>query len=140
MKRQLPTRTAWAVIFLSLLVALLLLCAGGLALQQTGGAQSGERGHDAPGCVASADHAALDGAPLLASGEALDSDETTPLNFEHFNTLALCLFLVSLGLLLGSGLVGRSAEQRLLELLRLPSILPLAPATSPLSLLEIFRV
>lgn len=143
MKRRLPTRTVWAEAFLYLTVALLLLCAGGLALQQSGATQAGERVHDAPGDpggVASTNHAALDGAALLASGEALDSNEPLPLNSEHLNTLALGLFLVSLGLLLGSGLVGRGSKQRLLELLRLPSVLPLAPATSPLSLLEVFRL
>lgn len=126
---------------LSLAVALLLLGAGGLALQQhSGGARAEAQGHDAPWSITGVDHAAPDSVSLLASGEALDSDETLPVSFEHLNALALGLFLVSLGLLLGAGLVGRGAEQRLLTLLRLPSVVPRNCLRTPLSVLEVFRL
>lgn len=122
MKRPIPNRTAWIAALLAL--ALLLLFAGGLALQQSGGA----------------DPAAPDGSHLPASVETLDSDRVSPANFEHLNVLALGMFLVSLGLLLGSGLAGCGAQRRLLELLRLPSITPLPPARPLLSALEVFRL
>lgn len=125
MKQRPPHRAARTAIILSLAAVLLSLCAGGLALQQPGGAPAG----DHPG-----------GPYISASMEALDSDETFPVDFDRLNVLALGLFLVSLGLLLGSGLVGRGAEQRLLELLRLPSVIPLLPVRSPLSALEVFRI
>lgn len=124
MKPLNPERTARIAALLALAVALLLLCAGALTLQNSGGV----------------DRAAPGGSHYLASVEALDSYGTDPAGSEYLNALALGSFLVSLGLLLGAGLVGRGSERRLLELLRLPPVIPLTPARSPLSVLEVFRL
>lgn len=124
MKLATPSRAARIVVLFALAVALLLLCAGSLALQNSGGV----------------DRAAPGGSHYLASVEALDESEQTSSSFEYLNALVTSLFLVSLGMLLGAGLVGRGSERRLLEILRLPPVIPLAPARSPLSVLEVFRL
>lgn len=138
MRRRPPNRAVRIVTLLTLAAALLLLCVGGIALQQTGASAESQGSHGSPGVVAG--HAALDGPHLPASVESPDSEETLPVGSEHLNTLVLGLFLVSLGLLLGARLAGQAAERRLLELLRLPSVLPLVPARAPLSALEVFRL
>ena len=115
----------------------LLLCLGGLAVQDAD-ADAGDREGGTTGVVDS--HAALDGAHLPVPMETPDSEEKFPVGYEHLNALALGLFLVSLGLLLGAGLAGRAFERRLLELSRLPSSTPVAPARAPLSALEVFRI
>ena len=122
MKLATPSRTARIAVLIAF--ALALLCAGELALQHAGGV----------------DRAAPGGSHYLASVEALDESEQESSTFEYLNALATSLFLVSLGMLLGAGLVGRGSERRLLELLRLPSFTPLTPARSPLSALEVFRL
>ena len=124
MKPLNPERAARIAALLALAVALFLLCAGELALQNSGGVD-----RDAPG-----------GSHYLASVEALDSYETEPAGAEYLNALALGSFLVSLGMLLGAGLIGSGSERRLLEFLRLPPVIPLTPARSPLSVLEVFRL
>lgn len=137
MRRRLPNRAARTATLLTLVAALLLLCVGGTALQQTE-AGAGERGGG--DSVVAAGHAAIGGSHLPDLIEALDAKETFPVGYEHLNALSLGLFLISLGLLIGAGLVGRDGERRLLELLRLPSVIPLAPARAPLSALEVFRL
>ncbi len=122
MKLATPSRTARIAALIAF--ALVLLCAGGIALQHSGGV----------------DRAAPGGSHYLASVETLDESEQAYSAFEYLNALVTSLFLVSLGLLLGAVLVGRGSELRLLELLRLPSFTPLAPARSPLSALEVFRL
>lgn len=117
-------RTPGIAILLTLAAVLALLCAGSLSLQDSGGV----------------DRAAPDGSHYLASVEALDSGEAAHSDSEYLTTLLLSSFLVSLGLLLGAGLVGRFRERSLLEALRLAPVIPLAPARPPLSALEVFRL
>lgn len=116
--------TARVAVSLTLVLALVLLCAGSLALLNSGGA----------------DRAAPEGSHYLASVESLDSGESAPADSVQINTLLLCSFLVSLALLLGVGLDGRGSERRLLERLRLPRVIPLKPVGHPLSMLEVFRL
>jgi hypothetical protein len=77
---------------------------------------------------------------LLSVVETPDSEELYPAGSDYLNTLFQGFFLVSLGLLLGAGLVGRALERRLLELRRLKSSTPLARARPSLSRLEVFRL
>lgn len=134
MGREDLIRAAWLPAFAA--AALLLLFAGGLALQHASGMQ-GLSGH---GAVARADHAQPGGFPVPASAETLESEETAPVEVERLNALSLCLFLVSLGLLLGVGRAGRGAELRRLDRLRLPAVVPRLPTGHPLPLLEVFRI
>lgn len=116
---------------LTLLVALA-LCAGGLALQSSHATSAtGDAGHGSE---------MLSGSHLQAPAESPEPSETVPADYEHLSALAFGLFLVSLGLLLGAGFVGRAAERRLLERLRLPAVLPFTPSRRPLSALEVFRL
>lgn len=125
MRRWSPNR-ATRMSALLLIVAVALLLAGGSVSQQPDGAAAG--------------HSQQSGSHIAVSVESLDSEESAPVDSERLNVLALGLFLVSLGLLLGSGLVGRGSRQRLLELLRLPSVIPVVPARAPLSAMEVFRL
>lgn len=138
MKRRLPNHTARLARLLTLALAVLLLCAGGLALDQAGAGASVSQDSGVVTHHAGSDGS--DGLHLPSVVETPDSEETYPAGSEHLNTLVLGLFLVSLGLLLGAGLFGRASERRLLELLRLPSITPLSPARLPVSALEVFRL
>jgi hypothetical protein len=113
-------------------LAILLLCAGLLALHQL---QQGEQG-----VSGAASYQVLDGSHLLSVVETPDSEELYPAGSDYLNTLFQGLFLVSLGLLLGAGLAGSVSERRLLELRRLPSSTPLARYRPPLSKLEVFRL
>lgn len=124
MKSPTPERTYRIAALLTLAAAMLLLCAGSLALQHSGGV----------------DRAAPDGSHYLASVESLDSGGAATPESEQLNALLPGSFLVSLGLLLGAGLAGSGSERRLLETLRLPPVIPLAPARPPLSSLEVFRL
>lgn len=132
MKRSLSGYRSRAVSLVTLGLAILLLCAGLLALHQL---QQGEQG--ASGTTS---HQVSEGSHLLSVVETPDSEELYPAGSDYLNTLFQGLFLVSLGLLLGAGLVGRASERRLLELRRLPSSIPLARARPPLSRLEVFRL
>lgn len=136
MTRSLP-RHAVRIASLLALAAALLLVAGAHAAQPAGAdARDGGSGHEA-GVVA--DGSATGDSHLPGPVEAPDSEEVSPVGSEHLTMLVLGLFLVSLALLSGAGLVGRTAG-RLLERLRLPSVTPLAPVRGPLSLLEVFRL
>lgn len=120
-----------------LVLALLLLCGGGLVVQQTGLNAGTPRSHDTG---VGADLAPPNGSHLPALLESPDAEEASQGVYEHLTALMPGLFLVSLGLLLGAGLAGSAGERHLLELLRLPSVLPLTPAKASLSELEVFRL
>lgn len=132
MKRSLPGYRTRAVSLVTLGLAILLLCAGLLALHQL---QQGEQG-----VSGATPHQISDGSHLLSVVETPDSEELYPAGSDYLNTLFQGFFLVSLGLLLGAGLVGRALERRLLELRRLKSSTPLARARPSLSRLEVFRL
>lgn len=110
----------------------LLLYAGGLAAQHSG---AGERAGEDAGVVVGSGYPG--GLHLPALVEAPDSGEASPVGSERINALALGLFLVSLGVLLGAGLAGR--EHRL-EALRLAPVRPWLPARVPLSALQVLRL
>ena len=76
MKLATPSRKARISALIAF--ALVLLCAGGIALQHSGGV----------------DRAAPGGSHYLASVEALDSYETEPAGSEYLNALVTSLFLL----------------------------------------------
>lgn len=131
-KRLLSGYRCRTVSLVTLGLAILLLCAGLLALHQP---QRGDQG-----VLGATSHQVSGGSHLLSVVETPDSEELYPAVSDYLNTLFQGLFLVSLGLLLGAGLVGRVSERRLLELRRLPSSTPLARVRPPLSRLEVFRL
>jgi hypothetical protein len=112
----------------------LLLYAGGLAAQHSG---AGERAGEGAGVVVGSGYPG--GLHLPALVEAPDSGEASPVGSERINALALGLFLVSLGVLLGAGLAGRELQHRL-EALRLAPVRPWLPARVPLSALQVLRL
>lgn len=132
-----PVRTSTLLTLAAALLALLLLS---LASSGGGSAQKAEAWGSGNTGIAAAGHAQSGGTHIPAFAEVPDAEAASPVGFEYLNALALGMFLVSLGLLLGAGFAGRAANRRLLELMRLPAVLPLLPHRPPLSALEVFRL
>lgn len=125
-----------ARVFALLAFALLLMCVGG-SMQQAGSDLVAYSGHDAG---ADKNPVALGGSHSPALLESPDAEEALQEDSGNINMLIPAFFLVSLGLLLGAGLLGSGREQRLLDLLRLPSVSSPTPAKTSLARLEVFRL